>query len=132
MRITASMMRAEASVLGVRHQLAECEARQVDEGGMVTAFKVNVSLLSDAVVDYGLNPIWFTNGWHSAELAVGEEPRYFLFCSQCKIIIEARSERFPFQLVRRRQHCKKIALVSFKHDGFCQRVSRDVRCLNGA
>ena len=132
MRTAGSMMRAEASVLSVHHQLAECRTRQVDEGGMVTAFKVNIALLSDAVVNNGLNPICFTNGWHSAELAVGEEPRDFVFRSQRKGIIEALSKRFPFQLSRRRQHYEKIASVSFKYDGFCQCVSRDVRCLNGA
>ena len=115
MRTAVSTMRAEASVLSVHHQLVECGTRQMNEGGMVTTFKVNIGLSGDAVVNRGVNPICFTNGRHSAELAVGEEPRDFLFCSQCKIITEARSERFPFQLLRRRQHCKKIALVSFKH-----------------
>ena len=132
MQTAASMMRAEAPVLSVRHQLAECGTREVDEGGMVTAFEVNVGLLSDAVVDHGLNPICFTDGRHSAELAVGEKPRDFVFRGQPKVIIEALSERFPFQLLRRRQHREKIAPVSFKHDGFCQCVSRDMRCFNGA
>ena len=118
------MLRAEASVLSARHQLAECGTRQVDEGGVVTAFKVNVGLLSNAVVDYGPNSICFTDGRHSAELAVGEEPRDFVFRRQRKVIIEALSKRFPFQLFRCRQHREKIAPVSFKHDGFCQCVSR--------
>ena len=113
MRTAVSTMRAEASVLSVHHQLVECGTRQMNEGGMVTTFKVNIGLSGDAVVNRGVNPICFTDGRHSAELAVGEEPRDFLFCSQCKIITEARSERFPFQLLRRRQHCKKITLVSF-------------------
>ena len=125
-------MRAEASVLGVRHQLAECGTRQVDEGGMVTAFKVNVGLLGDVVVNYGLDPICFTDRRHGAELAVGEEPRDFVFRCQRKGIIESLSKRFPFQLLRRRQHCEKITPVSFKHDGFCQFVSRDVQCLSDA
>jgi len=89
MRTAVSTMRAEASVLSVHHQLVECGTRQMNEGGMVTTFKVNIGLSGDAVVNRGVNPICFTDGRHSAELAVGEEPRDFLFCSQCKIIIDA-------------------------------------------
>ena len=39
---------------------------------MVTSFKVNVGLLSDAVVDYGLNPIWFTNRGTAPSLQSGK------------------------------------------------------------
>ncbi len=73
--IKISTKTAETCMSSVSHQFAKIETGHMDESHMVATFKMDFSLIGDAVVDNRFDTVCFANRRHSAGRAVWKEPR---------------------------------------------------------
>lgn len=109
-------MVAEMGPGGVRHQVAEHLAMQMNQVFMVARFEVHLGLLKKGRFDHHVDPVWLTDRRDCPAFTIGKR-RLDLFLRQ-HLQVTRQHLVYPieFEAVGRRNHCKKVTVFVTQQD----------------